>query len=202
MATLPPDASLNFGNNSQEPLLNTDSIEKEENPAKYHPAEFASVQPESDEDTDDTNLVLEDSFFLVRQRIENLREKIGITVDESLELRGLESMVEDAQGLIPEDLGIAGKTDKLMSALESKRVDRYLDEPYDGGEIDDDDEGDLYPDPAEGKQLQDRDLDNHEKKQEHRKKKIMDHFPAPASGIRARTSSIFPKSTAGATSIF
>ena len=69
-------------------------------------------------------------------------------------------------------------------------------------EVDNDDKGDLYPDPAKGKEFQNRELDDHEKKQEQREKKIADHFSALASGIRAKTSSSLPKSTAGVTSIF
>jgi hypothetical protein len=57
-------------------------------------------------------------------------------------------------------------------AIQKKTEQKGKDSPAERvemeSEIDDDDEGDLYPDPAEGKQLQDRNLDDHEKKQEYR----------------------------------
>ncbi len=82
-----------------------------------------------------------DSLYLIRQRIENLREQIGLTFDEVLELQNLENIIRaegDAES--PGNLGIASKTDQLISALEEKRDDRYEDEEYAGGEVEDEEE--------------------------------------------------------------
>ncbi len=75
-----------------------------------------------------------DSLYLIRQRVENLREQIGLSFDEALELQNLEGLFAGEERAAPYNLGVADKKDQLISALEGKRDDRYEDEEYAGGE--------------------------------------------------------------------
>ena len=79
----------------------------------------------------------QDSLYLIRQRIENLREKVAMTFNEAIELQELENLTRQSENdAIPQNLGVASKRDKLFAALEAKRTNRYQDS-YDGGEIED-----------------------------------------------------------------
>lgn len=80
------------------------------------------------------------SLYLIRQRVENLREKIGLTFDEILELENLEGLFVGEERAAPYNLGVADKKDQLVSALETKRDDRYHEEEYSGGEVEDEEE--------------------------------------------------------------
>lgn len=102
---------------------------------------YPSECPEEQEICDDT-LEQEDSLYLIRQRVQNLREAIGLTLDEIEELSDLENVlrVHDDSDSIPENLGMPGTIDQLMAALESKRIDKYEDEEYAGGDIEENEE--------------------------------------------------------------
>lgn len=84
----------------------------------------------------EVHLSAQDSLYLIRQRIDNLRQKIKISFDELLEFEELLNITEvfDSDEL-PKNLGIPSKIDKFIAALESKRVNRYNSEEYDGGDI-------------------------------------------------------------------
>ncbi len=99
----------------------------------------------SDEKKEGTLLDLEDvsemdSLYLIRQRVENLREQIGLTFDEVLELQNLEGLFVGDERAAPYNLGVADKKDQLISALEIKRDDRYHEEEYSGGDVEDEEE--------------------------------------------------------------
>ena len=96
-----------------------------------------------DDSAADLDLTNQGTMYLVKQRIENLREQIGASAEEVLELQELEKLMkpyEDDRAALPEGLGIPSKTDQFIAALEGKRVNRYADSEYDGGEVDEDDE--------------------------------------------------------------
>ena len=81
--------------------------------------------------------------YLIRQRIENLREQIGLTVDEMSELRELETLMkpyEEERAAIPEGLGVPSREDQFVAALEAKRANRRDDAEYAGGEIEEQEE--------------------------------------------------------------
>lgn len=81
-----------------------------------------------------------DPMYLIRQHVENLREEIGLSLDGIIELQELEAIIkeyEDDLAAIPNNLGVPGKTDQFIAALEAKRVNRIDDALYDGGDIDD-----------------------------------------------------------------
>lgn len=87
-------------------------------------------------------LIEHDSLYLIKQRIENLREQIGLSFNESLELQELENSINTLDDFndFPVDLGIPTRTDRIIAALEAKRVNRYDDTEYDGGEVNEEDE--------------------------------------------------------------
>ena len=96
-----------------------------------------------DDSASDIDLTNQGTMYLIKQRIENLREQIGATAEEVLELQELEKLMkpyEEDRAALPEGLGIPSKTDQFIAALESKRVSRYSDTEYDGGEVDEEDE--------------------------------------------------------------
>lgn len=83
----------------------------------------------------DIDLPTEDSLLLVRWEVDNLRQKIGKSIDEIIKLRELEAIVSayDDGEAIPENLGKPSKSDTFISSLETKRTDLYQNQPYDGG---------------------------------------------------------------------
>ncbi len=96
---------------------------------------------ESEKAIPDMDLLSEQgSLYLIRQRVENLREQIGLTFDEALELQNLEGLFVGDERAAPYNLGVADKKDQLISALEIKRDDRYHEEEYSGGEVEDEEE--------------------------------------------------------------
>ncbi|NUM35530.1 MAG: hypothetical protein HUU50_13370 [Candidatus Brocadiae bacterium] len=98
-------------------------------PLQGFPQEGETLIPDTEEVSE------QDSLYLIRERIENLREQIGLTFDEVLELQNLENIIRiEGDAEAPANLGIASKTDQLISALEEKRDDRYGNEIYTGGE--------------------------------------------------------------------
>lgn len=80
----------------------------------------------------------QDSTYLVRQRIENLREVVGASVDEILELQSLEHQYRqellDIEAM-PKNLGVTSRIQHFIAAIEGKRVNRKDYDIYDGGEI-------------------------------------------------------------------
>lgn len=89
------------------------------------------------------NLTDRGTMYLIEQRVENLREAIGLSLDELFELRELERTIklhEEDKAAVPEGLGVPSKEQQFIAALEAKRTERYSDAQYDGGDIDEADE--------------------------------------------------------------
>ena len=91
----------------------------------------------------DIHIYDQGELYLIRQRIDNLRQQVMLSVDELMELHELEgfyAVFSEDEEAVPHDLGIPSNTDRLIAALEGKRVNRYNDEEYDGGDPDEEDE--------------------------------------------------------------
>ena len=93
------------------------------------------------EHTDESVLTMQGDLYLIKQRIENLQVQIGLSFDEILELADLQSFVStlETETEIAYDLGIPSKIDQFIASLEAKRVNRYENGQYDGGDIEDED---------------------------------------------------------------
>ena len=94
------------------------------------PSHEITTTPQVKNIPDITHLTEVPGDYLIRQRIENLREKIDKTVFEILELQKLEALSKEQE--IASNLGQPTKLQHLIAALEEKRTGMYKEQVYDG----------------------------------------------------------------------